>query len=87
MKRRTYRATIRDMFGQVVAERDAYAWNSCIRASEALVRELARERGYAYLGQSPEVKGERDEPTRVYSRMWAGEDGHTVWASVRELVA
>lgn len=85
MKRKTHRATVMDAAGDVIAERDAYAWNSTIRASEALVRELACERGSLYLGQSPTVAGEDDG--RVYSRVWHGEDGRMVRVYVREPVA
>lgn len=80
MKRTPHTATLVAADGTLLAEREAYAWNSAIRASEALVRELARERGSAYLGQSPRVEGVA--PERVYSRMWAGNDGRTVWAYV-----
>lgn len=80
MKRTPHTATITAADGTLLAEREAYAWNSAIRASEQLMRELARERGSAYLGQSPRVEG--IAPERVYSRMWAGNDGGTVWAYV-----
>lgn len=86
MKRRTFEATVKGPAGDVIATATAYAWNSAIRASEALVRELARERSAAYMGNMPNVIG-LELSERVYSRMWAGEDGRTVWAYVRELVS
>ena len=79
-KRRTFSAVIVDAAGTTVAEATAYAWNSAVRASEALVRELARARGATYSASLPEVEGRPGDGT--YRRKWAGEDGLTVWAVV-----
>lgn len=79
-KRRTFSATVVDAAGETVATATAYAWNSAVRASESLVRELARERGAMYAGSLPVVEGRPGDGT--YRRMWAGEDGLTVWAVV-----
>jgi hypothetical protein len=51
-----------------------YAMNSAVRASEALVRALARSECTFYHGGRPERTGD------VYKRRWTGENGRTVVA-------
>lgn len=80
MKRKTYTATVVTAGGAMVAEATTYAWNSAVRASESLVRELARSRGTMYSGSLPTVEGRHGDG--IYRRMWADDNGHTVWAVV-----
>jgi hypothetical protein len=51
-----------------------YAMNSAIRATEALVRELARSEGVLYHGARPARVGD------VYTRVWTSDRGRTVTA-------
>lgn len=99
MKRRTFVARLEwapgtPFAGTVVSERKAFAWNSAIRASEALAREAAHEHGTVLTGGMVAVTRVREElhpsldPTRVYRRAWVGEGdpGSAFVATVRELV-
>ena len=79
-KRKAYTATVVTAGGSMVAEATTYAWNSAVRASEALVRELARSRGTTYTASLPTVEGKPGDG--IYRRMWAGDNGRTVWAVV-----
>jgi hypothetical protein len=84
MKRESFRATItRD--GEVIGETVKYAFNSAIRASEALVRELARSEGRIYTGGVTQSEGERYARTR-YTRAWSS-GGAVVTATVEKMGA
>jgi hypothetical protein len=48
--------------------RTTSAWNSAIRASEAAVREVAREEGQHYIATDPVVT--REGGLAVYTRTW-----------------
>ena len=75
MKRREYLATVN---GET---RVTYAWNSAIRATEAMVREMARSEGDPYAGDPPMVESD----PRVYRRTWqATRSGLLAFAEVRE---
>ena len=69
MKRKTFVAELREG-GKTLAMAQKSAWNSAVRASEALVRELALATGEAYEGDKPSVWG--SVPTGVYRRTWRG---------------
>jgi hypothetical protein len=72
-KRTPYRAGIVGD-GLLTDETTAYAMNSAIRASEALVRDLARREGVLYHGARPARVGD------VYIRVWTSDRGRTVTA-------
>jgi hypothetical protein len=76
MKRTPYRAAIVSE-GLTDEQTTTYAMNSAIRATEALVRALARSEGVFYHGGRPvRERGERD----VYTRVWTSTTGRTVTA-------
>ena len=77
MKRRHFVAELM-RGGRTLAMADAYAMNSAIRASEALVREHARAVGAMFEGEAPERYGD------TYTRRWTG-DGETLTARVVEV--
>ena len=86
MKRKTYVAQLRRLeTGALLGESVTYAWNSAVRASEALVREHARAAGCRFEGDAvriitpPIVKTDR-----MYERVWAG-NGEQVAARVWEV--
>ena len=62
MKRQTYSVVIADNTGAVLADDQRYAMNAAIRASEALVRGIARSEGAIYHGANPQRVGD------VYTR-------------------
>jgi len=69
-------------------QRTAYAWNSGIKAGEALVREYAIANGAVYIGEQPEVTGGRPgTPGAVYSRAWKRQSSGTkVHVDMTELI-
>jgi hypothetical protein len=78
MKRTPYRAALVGD-GLVDVQTTTYAMNSAIRTTEVYVRDLARRQGVTYHGGKPErTRGERD----VYTRVWTGDNGRVVTASV-----
>lgn len=85
MKRKTFRAEVRDLGSwDLIGERDTFAWNSAIRATEAIVREFARRPGVgACVGSRPEVI--EDESDRIYGRTWTTPSGREVRALVWEV--
>lgn len=73
MKRTPYRAgLIGD--GLTDEQTTTYAMNSAIRTTEVMVRALAQRQGTVYRGGQPERQGD------VYTRVWTGDNGHTVTA-------
>lgn len=75
-KRTPYRAAI---IGDGLTDEQTtkYAMNSAIRATEVLVRALARSEGVMYHGGRPvRERGERD----LYTRVWTGDNGRVVTA-------
>jgi type II secretory pathway component PulC len=75
MKRTPYRAALTGIATDKQAT--TYAMNSAIRATEALVRAIARDEGVAYHGGRPErIRGESD----VYTRVWTGDNGRVITA-------
>lgn len=76
MKRQTFRAILTDADGRTLDCATAYAWNSAIRAGEALVRSHARDLGRMHIGDAPSVldgSGEAVRPAApgaVYRRAW-----------------
>jgi len=82
VNRATVTATLKDSTGLTLARQVTSAWNSGIRATEAMLRQLGRENGLAFTGSNPEV--DRDETGRVYRREWTTTRGDTFWAIVQE---
>lgn len=72
MKRTPHNITV-TANGDTLFTETAYAWNSAIRKSEALVREHAREIGHPFIGDRPVVNGKPGQGT--YERRWVSEDG------------
>lgn len=68
MKRQKYNATLWRV-NELIAEDVAYAHNSAVRKSEALVRQYARDHGVIMHGGTPH----RDE--NGYARIWRSADG------------
>jgi hypothetical protein len=84
MKRRNFKAIVTDASGDtIIGETNTFAWNSAIRASEAIVRENARSQYSIYHGAKPVVM---DEPERIYRRYWTTSSGRQVTALVWEVV-
>lgn len=52
-----------------VETRETFAWNSAIRATEDMMRELARSERDIYEGEAPVVT-DKGTPERVYTRKW-----------------
>lgn len=76
MKRQTFRAILTDADGRTLDCATAYAWNSAIRAGEALVRSHARDLGRMHIGDAPsvlDIEGDTAKPGApgaVYQRVW-----------------
>lgn len=86
MNRRTFRAMVTDASGQnIIGERETFAWNSAIRATEGILREYARDRFTVCHGDAPTVMGERDDPDRIYRRIWRESSGREFHALVWEV--
>jgi hypothetical protein len=78
MRRVRHVASIRSEVALVpLATRDTWAWNSAVRASEALAREQARELGVTLEGETPLRIADR------YTRRWFGPGGVVLVTSVR----
>lgn len=67
MKRQTYKATL-TVDGTHIGDSTAYAFNSTVRASEALLRDYARSIGCTFQGERPNRSGD------VYTRNWSAGD-------------
>lgn len=76
MPRKTFTAALLDETGQVLAADTKYAFNSTIKASEALVRAWAREREVYCHGGRPTRQGD------IYTRQWIAESGEQLTAHV-----
>jgi hypothetical protein len=84
MKRRNFRAVVTDNSGNTfIGERDTFAWNSAIKATEAITREYARAHTTIYHGGRPVVM---EDPERIYRREWTSSTGQTLRALVWEVV-
>ena len=85
MKRKTFVAELREG-GKTLAMAEKSAWNSAVRASEALVRDLAHDTGEAFVGGDPAVWGK--PPTGVYRRTWRGEStGRALTVEMQEVTS
>lgn len=83
MKRRKFVAIVTsDVGNTIIGERIAYAWNSAIRATEAIVREYARERTVILSGGNPQAMGKPGEPDSIYRRRWSDASGRELTALV-----
>jgi len=77
MKRPVVTVMLTEADGQLVAESVKQAFNSGIRESEALVREIARGEYTLYSGGEPVRQGD------VYTRIWTSDaDGRSLTAVV-----
>lgn len=81
--RQTFAVTLHDHdTGAEIATATRYAMNSGARASEGLVRDLARAEGTHYLGGTAQPRRHND-PTSPYERRWTSEaSGRVVVARV-----
>ena len=82
MKRKTYEARLTYGNGVTLSTRRTYAWNSGVRATEAMMREYARGAGLIFTGAAPDVL--TTTSYREYRREWTGQNGETFWALVRD---
>ena len=71
-----------DAGNTIVAERTTFAWSSAIRATEAIVREYARERTTIMSGSDPQVMGTPARPGSIYRRRWTSTTGRELSALV-----
>lgn len=86
VKRQHFRATVTDADGNMIDKRHTYAWNSAIRASEAIVREYARLNELMYAGD-PCTRVE-DTYTREwypFGGVWTGTAGAQLTATVERV--
>lgn len=72
--------------GKTIAMAETNAWNSAVRASEGLVRNYARDRGFVMVGDKPETYGPVAQPGSTYRRSWVGE-GARVRVEVAEVTS
>jgi hypothetical protein len=87
VKRRSFRAIVTDNSGQtIIGEKDTFAWNSAIRASEAIVRELARSEYCLYSGAKPTTLNGTHGGDDIYRRYWESPTGRRVTALVWEVL-
>lgn len=83
MKRRHFVADLKDG-DRTIDTAETFAWNSAIKASEALVRKQAEQTGEAFIGSDPQVWGK--PPTGVYRRAWrGGVTGKTLTVEMQEV--
>jgi hypothetical protein len=74
--RKHYLAQLIDESGTELEATTKYAMNSGIHASEALVRDLARQQETYFRGEHPQREGD------VYTRRWTSDLGQLVTAKV-----
>lgn len=69
-----------DLMGPPIHEETRGAWNAALRASEAAVREAARNAGVAFEGADPVIdrKGKPAGVGSTYTRVWTAVDGSDV---------
>jgi hypothetical protein len=80
MQRPLIRIEVKGSDGYILRVEERRAWNAAIRATEAVVRETARDAGEYFNGSLPTREGDR------YSRLWRGEkSGRILWAYVTKL--
>ena len=86
MKRRNFKALVTNDNGLLhIDTKDTFAWNSAIKATEAIVRQHARDNQTIYTGGRPSVH-ELGTPERTYTRSWTAKDGTVVEALVWEVL-
>lgn len=83
MKRQEFKASIRTPDGHDIEGRTriTYAWNSGIKATEDMVRDIARRMGVMFEGGDVEVIGK--VRTGQYRRTWTESQGVVLHALVR----
>lgn len=89
MKRRNFKAVVTTDTGlDEIGSKTAFAWNSAIRATEAIVREHARNSFTIYSGDKPVVMeaGIAGNDSKIYRRYWTNASGNRVTAMVWEVV-
>lgn len=83
MKRRNFKAIVTTNDGNtIIGEKNVYAWNSAIKATETILREYARSKFTVFHGGKPVVM---EEPERIYRREWTNASGQTLRALVWEV--
>lgn len=89
MKRSNYKAIVTSNDGNtIIGDKQTYAWNSAIKATEAILREYARERFTVFNGDKPVVMeaGVVGNDERIYRRTWTSSSGQTLQALVWEVI-
>lgn len=86
MQRRTFVAFVTSEDGKTHDTKNTYAWNSAIRATETMMRAIARAEGQPYSGERPDVSGGKPgESGALYTRAWIGDrTGRLFVAAVAE---
>lgn len=88
-KRRNFVATVVTDSGlDAIGEKTTFAWNSAIKATEAILREHARDNYTVYHGEQPIVMeaGAAGNDTKIYRRKWSNAAGRTLTAMVWEVI-
>lgn len=80
MKRPVVEVTVQSEDGTDIGRTTKSAFNSGVRATESLVRSVAREKGVAYVGSGPIRVGD------VYRRVWRAPGAPTLIATVAERI-
>ena len=88
-KRRNFKAIVTDNTGNtIIGEKETFAWNSAIKATETIVREHARAGFTLYSGDKPVVMeaGVAGNHERIYRRNWTSGTGIVINALVWEVI-
>jgi len=91
MQRRKFTATVVTESGlDEIGSKQTFAWNSAIKATEAIMREYARNEGCIYEADKPRVMeaGAASNNTKIYRRQWTNTNagGKTFTAMVWEIL-
>ena len=83
-KRRNFKAVVTTASGlDEIGTKETFAWNSAIRATEAITRQHARDTLRIFHGGKPVVMDSPDD--RIYRRYWTAGDGTQLMALVWEV--
>jgi hypothetical protein len=66
-----------------IGAKETFAWNSAIKATEAITRQYARDADRVFHGSKPIVLEAPDE--RIYRRYWTAASGEKLMALVWEV--
>jgi len=89
MQRRKFTATVVTESGlDEIGSKQTFAWNSAIKATEAIMREYSRNSMTIYHGDKPIVMeaGAAGNDTKIYRRKWTNAAGKTLTAMVWEIL-